>query len=134
HTRSDEQGETGGTLTTTMDKKRIKYFHEKLADKRRSLAGVLSSTEDDAPAAGQEVSQDPADIASNAYTKDLLFSQSTNERNILRLVEEALRRIESGDYGYCVACEEEIQEKRLDAVPWARHCIRCQDLQERGLL
>jgi RNA polymerase-binding transcription factor len=121
-------------LTTTMDKKRIKYFHEKLADKRRSLAGVVSSTEDYEREAGQEVSQDPADIASNAYTKDLLFSQSTNERNILRLVEEALRRIESGDYGYCVACEEEIQEKRLDAVPWARHCIRCQDLQERGLL
>jgi DnaK suppressor protein len=117
-----------------MDKKRIKYFQEKLSDKRRALAGVVTSTEDYEREAGQDVSQDPADIASNAYTKDLLFSQSTNERNILRLVEEALRRIEAGDYGYCVSCEEEIQEKRLDAVPWARHCIKCQDLQERGLL
>jgi DnaK suppressor protein len=121
-------------LTTTMDKKRIKHFQEKLSDKRRALAGVVSSTEDYEREAGQDVSQDPADIASNAYTKDLLFSQSTNERNILRLVEEALRRIDAGDYGYCVSCEEEIQEKRLDAVPWARHCIKCQDLQERGLL
>lgn len=117
-----------------MDKKRIKHFHEKLTDKRRALAGVVTAAEDYEREAGQDVSQDPADIASNAYTKDLLFSQSTNERNILRLVEEALRRIDAGDYGYCVACEEEIQEKRLDAVPWARHCIRCQDLQERGLL
>ena len=117
-----------------MDKKRIKQLQEKLADKRRALAGVVTSTEDYEREAGQDVSQDPADIASNAYTKDLLFSQSTNERNILRLVEEALRRIEAGDYGYCVSCEEEIQDKRLDAVPWARHCIKCQDLQERGLL
>src|SRR3954466_5378012 len=117
-----------------MDKKRIKHFQEKLTDKRRALAGVVTSTEDYEREAGQDVSQDPADIASNAYTKDLLFSQSTNERGILRLVEEALRRIDAGDFGYCVSCEEEILERRLDAVPWARHCIKCQDLQERGLL
>lgn len=117
-----------------MDKKRIKYFQDKLDAKRRALTGVVTSTEDYEREAGQDVSQDPADIASNAYTKDLLFSQSVNERNILKLVEEALRRIDAGDYGFCVSCEDEIQEKRLDAVPWARHCIKCQDLQERGLL
>ena len=117
-----------------MDKKRIKHYQERLNEKRRALTGVVTSTEDYEREAGQDVSQDPADIASNAYTKDLLFSQSTNERNILRLVEDALHRIEAGGYGYCAACEEEIQERRLDAVPWARHCIKCQDLQERGLL
>lgn len=117
-----------------MDKKRIKHYQEKLNAKRRALTGVVTSTEDYEREAGQDVSQDPADIASNAYTKDLLFSQSTNERNILKLVEDALHRIEAGGYGYCAACEEEIQERRLDAVPWARHCIKCQDLQERGLL
>ena len=37
-------------------------------------------------------------------------------------------------YGKCVHCGEALPEKRLDAVPWARHCVRCQDLQERGLL
>lgn len=117
-----------------MDKKKVRAYQEMLADKRRALTGVVSSTEDYEREAGQDTSQDPADIASNAYTKDLLFSQSSNERHILRLVEEALRRIEVGSYGYCVNCEEEILQKRLDAVPWARHCIKCQDLQERGLL
>ncbi len=117
-----------------MDKKRIKHYQDKLIDKRRALTGVVASTEDYEREAGLDVSQDPADIASTAYTKDLLFSQSTNERNILRLVEEALRRIDAGDYGYCANCEEDIQERRLEAVPWARHCIKCQDLQERGLL
>ena len=117
-----------------MDKKRLKHFQEKLANKQRALTGVVNSTEESEREFGLDVSQDPADIASNAYTKDLLFSQSTNERNILKLVHEALKRIESGEYGYCAHCEEEIQEKRLEAVPWARHCIKCQDLQERGLL
>ena len=117
-----------------MDKKRLKHFQEKLANKQRALTGVVNSTEESEREFGLDVSQDPADIASNAYTKDLLFSQSTNERNILKLVHEALKRIESGEYGFCAHCEEEIQEKRLEAVPWARHCIKCQDLQERGLL
>lgn len=117
-----------------MDKKRIKHFQEKLTNKRRSLAGVVTSTEAHEREFGLDVSQDPADIASNTYTKDLLFSQSSNERGILKLVEEALRRIDAGEYGYCANCEKEIQDKRLEAVPWARHCIVCQDLQERGLL
>jgi DnaK suppressor protein len=117
-----------------MDKKRVKHYQDRLLDKRRALTGVVTSTEDYEREAGLDVSQDPADIASTAYTKDLLFSQSANERGILRLVEEALRRIDAGDYGVCVNCEEEIQDKRLEAVPWARHCIKCQDLQERGLL
>ncbi len=117
-----------------LDKKRIKLFQDRLVEKHRALTGVVTSTEDYEREAGLDTSQDPADIASNAYTKDLLFSQSSNERMILRLVEEALRRIEVGSYGYCVNCEEEIQPKRLEAVPWARHCIKCQDLQERGLL
>jgi DnaK suppressor protein len=117
-----------------MDKKRLKHYQDRLVDKRQSLTGVVASTENYEREASQDVSQDPADIASAAYTKDLLFSQSTNERSILRLVQEALKRIEAGEYGYCTNCEEEILEKRLEAVPWARHCIKCQDLQERGLL
>ena len=117
-----------------MDKRRMKHFQEVLASKKRALAGVVHSTEEHEREFGLDVSQDPADIASNTYTKDLLFSQSTNARGILKLVEEALRRIDAGDYGYCTHCEQEIQEKRLEAVPWARHCIVCQDLQERGLL
>lgn len=59
---------------------------------------------------------------------------TANDRRLLGLIDEALTRVESGDYGLCVHCGEPVQEKRLEAVPWARHCLRCQDLQERGLL
>ncbi|MBI4854266.1 MAG: TraR/DksA family transcriptional regulator [Acidobacteria bacterium] len=117
-----------------MDKERLKHFESKLRERRSALTGVVERTENYGREADTELTQDPADKASNAYTKELLFSQSTNDRFILKLIEEALVRLEDGEYGACVNCSKEIQPKRLEAVPWARHCITCQDLQERGLL
>jgi DnaK suppressor protein len=73
-------------------------------------------------------------MAANAYTKELLVSMSDNDRKLLNLVDEALERIEEGEYGKCAHCGNPLPEKRLDAVPWARLCISCQDLQEKGLL
>lgn len=45
----------------------------------------------------------------------------------LRLIEEALDRLASGDYGTCFACESPIPPRRLEAVPWARYCVSCQE-------
>jgi len=45
----------------------------------------------------------------------------------LRMINEALDRIESGDYGVCMGCEENIPDKRLTALPWARYCVPCQE-------
>jgi DnaK suppressor protein len=47
----------------------------------------------------------------------------------LRLIDEALDRLESGDYGTCLGCGEPIPARRLEAVPWAKCCVAC---QERG--
>lgn len=117
-----------------MDKKRLKQYESRLIEQRNALLGIVERTEDYGREADTDVSQDPADKASNSYTKELLFSQSTNERNTLRLIEDALERIGEGTYGECLNCGEEIQAKRLDAVPWTPYCIRCQELQEQGLL
>jgi len=46
----------------------------------------------------------------------------------------ALKRIQSDEYGVCANCQEELQQKRLEAVPWAKHCIACQEKMEQGLL
>jgi DnaK suppressor protein len=95
---------------------------------------MVERTEDYGREADRDVSQDPADKASNSYTKELLFSQSTNERNTLKLIEEALDRISEGVFGECVNCGDDIQAKRLDAIPWTPHCIKCQEQLEQGLL
>lgn len=117
-----------------MDKKKLKQFETILLEQRKALAGMVERTEDYGREADSELTQDPADKASSSYTKELLFSQSTSERNTLRLIEEALERIADGTYGMCVNCGQEIQIKRLEAIPWARYCIKCQELQEQGLL
>jgi len=117
-----------------MDKKKLKFYEDKLIEKRSALTGMVERTETYGREADREVTQDPADKASNSYTKELLFSQSTNDRFILQLVDEAIERIHDGEYGVCSHCGKDLQPKRLEAVPWARHCIICQDLQERGLL
>jgi len=51
---------------------------------------------------------------------------------LLREVHGALERIADGTYGECLECEMQISERRLRAVPWARHCLSCQDRLDRG--
>jgi DnaK suppressor protein len=117
-----------------MDSKKYDHFKKKLLEKKDELFRTVSKTEQYGREADEDATQDIADKAANSYTKEFLFSQSSNERSTLQLINEALDRLEGGTFGSCVACESEIQQKRLEAVPWTRHCISCQELQEQGLL
>jgi DnaK suppressor protein len=117
-----------------MEKRKVKVYRDRLLGRREGLVGQVMEAEQYSRERDSEATQDPADMAANAYTKELLFSMSANDRRLLDLIDEALVRIEAGGYGECVHCGESVQDKRLEAVPWARHCLRCQDLQERGLL
>jgi DnaK suppressor protein len=77
---------------------------------------------------------DLADKAANSYTKEFLFGQTHNDRTQLALVDDALSRVKDGTFGECNSCHEELQQKRLEAVPWTRYCISCQEKKEQGLL
>ncbi len=117
-----------------MDKRKTKTYRDRLLGRREGLFRQVTEAEMSSRERDLEATQDPADMAANAYTKELLISMSANDRKLLELIDEALGRIEAGEYGDCVNCGESVQEKRLEAVPWARYCLKCQDLQERGLL
>jgi DnaK suppressor protein len=117
-----------------MEKKRFEQYKKRLLERREQLQHIVSKTEQDGREADEESVQDIADKATNSYTKEFLFKKSNDDRFILQLIQEALQRMENGEYGTCIACDGEMQQKRLDAVPWARHCIECQEKQERGLL
>ena len=117
-----------------MDKRKSKTYRDKLLARREGLVGQVQAAEAYSRERDAEATQDPADMAANAYTKELMMSMSTNDRQLLELIDAALYRIEDGQYGKCVHCGQPILDKRLEAVPWARHCLRCQDLNERGLL
>lgn len=121
-------------LSTNMDKKKLESFKKKLEERQQALRRMVSRTEEDGRIADQDPAQDIADRAASSYTKEFLFSQSNNDRQLLHMVETALQRIREGQFGECVACGEEINAKRLEAVPWTRYCIACQEKLEQGLL
>jgi DnaK suppressor protein len=70
----------------------------------------------------------------SSYTREFLYSLTDTERGTLVLIDEALGRITEATYGSCVQCSAAVSEKRLTAVPWARYCVDCQELAEKGLL
>jgi DnaK suppressor protein len=121
-------------LSKPMDKKKLESFKKRLEERQQSLRKTVSRTEEDGRIADQDTAQDIADRAASSYTKEFLFSQSNNDRQLLQMVETALARIREGAFGECVSCGNEINAKRLEAVPWTRYCIECQEKLERGQL
>jgi DnaK suppressor protein len=75
---------------------------------------------------------DPVDLAVQNYSKNVLLAVSENDSRQLVMIDEALKRIEDEEYGNCLNCGKEIMPKRLQAVPWAKFCLSCQELVERG--
>jgi DnaK suppressor protein len=117
-----------------MDKKKLEGFRKRLEERQQMLRKAVSRTEEDGRVADQDTAQDIADRAASSYTKEFLFSQSNNDRQLLQMVETALLRIREGAFGECANCGNEINAKRLEAVPWTRYCIECQEKLEQGLL
>jgi DnaK suppressor protein len=117
-----------------MDKKRLDYYKKRLVARREELLRTIARTEEEGRAADDDPTVDLADKAANSYTKEFLFGQTNTDRATLQLIDEALERIKGNNNGSCVHCENELQQKRLEAVPWARHCFECQEKQEQGVL
>ena len=117
-----------------MDKKKAETFKKRLEERQRELRTNVSRNEQDGRAADLDTAQDIADRASSSYQKEFLFHQSSNERQLLQMVEAALSRIREGTFGECISCGNEINIKRLEAVPWTRYCIQCQEKLEKGVL
>ncbi len=117
-----------------MDKKKLETFKKRLETRQHELRRMVSRTEQDGRTVDEDSAQDIADRAASSYTKEFLFHQSNNDRQLLQMVESALSRIREGSFGECISCGKEINAKRLEAVPWTRHCIECQEKAEQGLL
>jgi DnaK suppressor protein len=118
-----------------MDKKKLETFKKKLETRQQELRRTVNRTQADGRSADEDTAAaDIADRAASSYTKEFLFSQSNNERQLLQMVDGALARIREGSFGECLHCGNEINPKRLEAVPWTRHCIECQEKLEQGLL
>jgi len=78
-----------------------------------------------------EKTPDALDEVQLAGERELAIRNLDREANLLRNVRTALFRVNDGSYGICMHCEEDIKPKRLDALPWAALCIRCQEAKDR---
>lgn len=117
-----------------MDQKMQRAFRERLVRKKNEILEAHAKTRRLGQETDPEGAQDVADMAQSSSTKEFLFSLSSAEGSLLQLVDEALVRLREKRFGVCVSCEDEMNPKRLQAVPWAKHCLRCQEMQEQGLL
>jgi DnaK suppressor protein len=117
-----------------MEQKRLKAIRERLLLKKREILDAYNKNKTYGMEADGEATQDVADKASNSYTKEFLFSLSNTERELLQMLDEAIARTEAGGYGVCASCLQPMNVKRIEAVPWARLCLSCQEKQESGQL
>jgi DnaK suppressor protein len=125
---------TSTARAARLPKKEVERYRRLLEAKKSSLSAELAKTRTAEEETTEELTQDIADKAVSSYTREFLYSLNDTERNTLILIDQALARIEEGTFGFCQNCGAPMNEKRLDAVPWAPHCIDCQELAEKGLL
>ncbi len=115
-------------------KKDLEKYRRLLETKKSAISSELAKTRDAEEETTEELTQDIADKAVSSYTREFLYSLTDAERNTLLQIDQALARVEESTYGFCLNCEVPMSEKRLEAVPWAPHCVDCQELAEKGLL
>jgi len=101
-------------------------YRKVLLEKRQQVMTGLGSKFDTLAKMGRVAEEDQAQMSHDEFISLRLNSLDYVQ---LRLIEEALDRIEAGDYGICLGCEEPIPAKRLQAVPWAKFCVQCQQSQ-----
>jgi DnaK suppressor protein len=113
---------------TELNKTELKKYRNMLEAKQAELEQFIRNREGIAI----EKSPDALDEVQHAAERELAIRNLDRESNLLRNVRAALRRIDDGSYGVCLHCEEDINPKRLNAVPWAPFCIQCQEQYDRN--
>jgi DnaK suppressor protein len=108
----------------------LERLRQRLLSKRRELLSGVREQHANSLESGGDGIQDIADQATTAYTKEFLLSIGDAERQLLKQVDAALEKIRLKKYGQCERCGDPIGEKRLEALPFARFCIACQEEEE----
>jgi DnaK suppressor protein len=101
-----------------------KILEKKAEEVRRSMSAQKAAQ----VVARLDIPSDEGDLSQQSHEEWIFLNRNTLDSKLLREIADALHRIEIDSYGVCMECEEEISPKRLDAVPWAKYCVTCQEL------
>ena len=124
-------------LKPSCPRRKLDQFQVLLITKRRELLAAVDSMEfkalrsDDGDTSSMPIHM--ADVGSDVYEQDLMLGMAASERERIRDIDEALRRIIEGTYGVCALTRKVISKKRLNAKPWAKYTIDAARQIERGL-
>ena len=116
-----------------MNAKTIKAIRRRLSGEYEELIKSINRSRLTVNEIKVENTEDEADLASISHDRHLLYNLHETDYARLRSIEEAIKAIDRGQYGECHRCGEDINEKRLEAVPWATMCIRCKEQTEAEL-
>jgi DnaK suppressor protein len=103
-------------------------FERYLRSKREELMAHQADHRQEMVA--DRVPDDSYGLASRTLLEDMTVDTLEREHRLLGEVEAALARIEDGEFGICQGCGEHIPQRRLEALPWARFCVRCAELRQ----
>ena len=116
-----------------MEERQIAEARERLLHMRREMTLEIQQSCAASREIGQDGVSDIGDMSSNSYHRDVLLNLSENQRQRIRDIDAALDRLESGSYGICQRCEEDIELRRLEVRPFSRYCVECKsDVEKFG--
>jgi DnaK suppressor protein len=122
------------THNSSFDKHLLLQFKSGLREQQRELLQTIARAEKEIQDSAGQVPLDEIDLSCFTAAKESLFSCASQDRTRLRSIQRALERINDGSFGICVECGGTIGLRRLQAVPWASHCIQCQEQVEAAAL
>jgi DnaK suppressor protein len=100
-----------------------KILEKKAEEVRRSMSAQKAAQ----VVARLDIPSDEGDLSQQHHEEWIFLNRNSIDMKLLREISGALHRIDGGMYGTCMECEQPISSKRLDAVPWARYCVSCQE-------
>lgn len=105
----------------------LEHYRRMLLEKADEINRFMSTPTAAETLTRREEPNDYVDLAGQSHEEWIFLNRNAQCATQLRQVEDALDRIQEGKYGVCVECGQQISQKRLEAVPWADHCISCQE-------
>ena len=118
-----------------LSKAKLGQYRKQLLDILQKLGVKIDHMEDSVLRTDSEPSPDETEeFGSDNYHQEFQIGLIENEEEILREVKDAVERVDNGTFGICENCEVPIPLRRLEVLPYARHCVDCQrEIDENGL-
>ncbi|MDP2912358.1 MAG: TraR/DksA family transcriptional regulator [Candidatus Omnitrophota bacterium] len=122
-----------------MTKQEALKYKKLLLKLREDVTGEINTIAKDSLKSQKESSGDlsgysfhMADMASDSYDRELSLNIASEEQLVVYEIDEALKRIEDGNFGKCIECEKKVPLKRLNVIPYAKYCIQCKSKEEKN--